>query len=1035
MKRLFKKIYIIAFSAIFMLALSACSDDFEPALDIPTGPVIRITTGSTMTRANDGHYPDDIHAEDHEEALHRVSLFFFTDESSVEGAFMVEELEMDEQTTADIRLKIPVEQLANFSDITATSARGYVYVLVNLPEDVKVDTKKRTINGEEATLEQLHHTWVSEPGFVAPGLPDDFVMRGSGDVEVKKEDNLWLASGYVPLERLAAKVRLLAELPEKIYIDLHGNTLQKGEEESEEDWIGRREEAATEIWEPAPMGSDEEGSMKLYFNNMATKGRIDANLDNRELLDYRNVDRRPELEEYIRKLHVTEATRPYYDTKYTYSHDIPYYSYPNRWESNTPSEEHQSTVILMMPWKRIYHKDHGDEGEFYQLCYYQVPVNALKIPEMEADCMKPNSYYRIKIRLGTLGNKDWGDPSQLSEVSYEVLGWANANVDIAIKDRRYLVVNQKRWTMNNIETLEVPFSTSHKTIVTGCYVTYFRYNDVWGYDEDAIPARGSSDATTYSFNIHDKSEFEDWLNAADDQLTNKREGEGLITLKNASYSHTNGNTNFDDPNYLKGITYRPKGDVLYYKKDYFYDKYYGGYRYYVGHEHPITFHPEKVTHAVATAQGDDKNWAEYESKYRPLSMDAIYTCTIDDDRSVINFRHPLIQWETVRNRDGEITHYKPMLNPRDASSFWDEFSRVEIVIKIRHEDWDKGDGLFEETVYITQYPGIYITVSHNYGTVSSNRNRGNEYVLVNGKTVQNASDEHEYDYIDPISNHYASNTNPNMYLIHTTQLSSEFRNKYVIGDPRTLYYNNYLSSMLEGRTPTPYDNSLTDSPGNEDINVGWTNYRWTEINSWTNRPTNTPSPINLVSPSYQGRTLSNYYPTDESTAYGKDRFIAPTFRMASSFGRTKVNGRVEMRRRCAAYQEAGRPAGRWRVPTKAEIEYVALLSADRKIPILYGSVLNPDALGYYWAASGGVEANSKGVVRDSRGDPYYTFGGQFIEGIMATRCVYDEWYWNQVDNGEFAPFVSGPKEVNFFWGDILKDNTQNFKLNAPFRRR
>lgn len=85
------------------------------------------------------------------------------------------------------------------------------------------------------------------------------------------------------------------------------------------------------------------------------------------------------------------------------------------------------------------------------------------------------------------------------------------------------------------------------------------------------------------------------------------------------------------------------------------------------------------------------------------------------------------------------------------------------------------------------------------------------------------------------------------------------------------------------------------------------------------------------------RILQNYYPTDETTGPGsKEQYIAPKLRIASSYGAVLPQiSRTAARRRCATYQEAGRPAGRWRVPTKAEMQYICNLSAKGKIPKLF----------------------------------------------------------------------------------------------------
>ncbi|MCH5220095.1 MAG: hypothetical protein J1F20_05940, partial [Muribaculaceae bacterium] len=514
---------------------------------------------------------------------------------------------------------------------------------------------------------------------------------------------------------------------------------------------------------------------------------------------------------------------------------------------------------------------------------------------------------------------------------------------------------------------------------------------------------------------------------------------------------------------LKDLTDGKKGDVLYYKKEYFYDEYYGtklpseskyndyapGFRYYVGHEHPITFHPDHID------KGSSAAWTQFTERY---GIEKVYTCDIDHDRSVIMLNHPLIQMETQRNRNtGQITGYEPCLNP--MGRLWEEYSRVEIVIKIRHEDWDswKDDHLYVETVYITQYPGIYITVSHDYAEVGST---GNKYIMVNGRNVvehnrleQNAALNDEYPRNDfnmvenNITNNYAGNTNPNMYLIHTTQLNEDYNN-YEIGDPRFLNPNNFLSAIpyysgdeklfdshnpdyiKDGRDdnkPLPYDGYSGQYERWGGRNWGTADYiyeRTGYVYTWIFDPYDTE----VVSRNHVNggtKRLSFYYPTDESTL--KENYIAPTFRIASSYGRTTVNGRAEMRRRCASYQEAGRPAGRWRVPTKAEIRYIAQLSADGKIPILFGSVIDRTAWGYYWSAQGCVQVNSLGQVKDSTGDP--GVNNVYPPGVAATRCVYDEWYWNRLDGGEFPAAIrdDGPLTTTFFWGDSPKDNTQPAK--------
>lgn len=1050
-KSKFKNIFKIALAGMFAMALTACTDEMIEYPEGLDGPVLRLSTGGDFTRG-DEHYDDDESAEHKEEALNRVDLFFFASADSDQKAFYVYEVNIDKTTVADLTLRIPASYLDYFTPgSNAKEKKGYVYALVNLPASVVVDTENGKIKGLDATLENLEHTWVSEQGFATRRSVDNFVMHGTGEVSLT-ETTGWQCTGYVPLERLAAKVRLFAELPEKIYIDANGNTMQQEPGETDEAWQQRIETDAKEHWVPAPGEND--SNMKLYFYNAATNGRIDGYVavDKREDMGFMSVDRTTPanvIRDIIANPVINDVDK---DSKYNYSHTFPYYSYPNQWNSKTPTEEYMTYVIIELPWRMTKSADASSSSEFRK-CYYQVPVNAVKSGNIEADRLEPNKYYRIKIRLGALGSRDFGTPMDVS-ASYEVVDWVNANVDVNIKGKRYLVVNQKNWTVNNESYLEIPFSTSHKTVVDECYVTYFRYNDIWGYDDEGIPRNtrqgnlpanaSAADMNTYRDFAHNKDEFKNWLDFADAQIKsddpekNGRNGEGFITMTKT----TDGKV----------------GDIMYYMKDYFYDPYYqklegNGFRYYVGHEHPITFNPDLVKYQDAVDNNNDVgNWQDFIDRYQ---MKKIYSCDIDDDRSVIMLNHPLVQWEPVR-KNGQITHYKPLLSP--AGRLWDEFSRVDIVIKIRHEDWTTDDGLYRETIYIRQYPGIYITLSHNYGEVNissrpganpdsysyySQKYDGNKYVRINGRGWQEFNEDKTnetvrmatFDLPDyKIINHFAGNTNPNMYLIHTTQLSEDYNN-YVIGDPRALFINNYLSGLYcddyirnqnNGLSETRYATALDDDLPSGDafhtiVTSRWSGRNWGDRNA-AGRAGDSGYTRDLVSANvvYGGnRSLQFYYPTDESSL--KENFIAPTFRIASSFGRTTVNGRAEMRRRCASYQEAGRPAGRWRVPTKAEIRYIAQLSADGKIPILFGSTIDRDAWGYYWSAQGGVQANAKGEVIDSDGDANY-----IDKGIMATRCVYDEWYWNQIDGGEFPEVIrqNGPLETTFYWGDRLKDNTQ-----------
>lgn len=200
-----------------------------------------------------------------------------------------------------------------------------------------------------------------------------------------------------------------------------------------------------------------------------------------------------------------------------------------------------------------------------------------------------------------------------------------------------------------------------------------------------------------------------------------------------------------------------------------------------------------------------------------------------------------------------------------------------------------------------------------------------------------------------------NNTNPNQYIINITQLDYQEVQKYVIGDPRTFTVDNL------------------------DYN-GWTK-------SWS------------IYNNKNDNILTYYYPTENSSR--TEKMIAPKLKVASSYG---VCGQItykEAQRRCASYQEMDCPAGRWRIPTIAEMEFIINLSNEKKIPALYTNTRDV----YYWSAQGRVISND--INENPTPD---------MDGSAAVRCVYDEWYW------ENEPLEKVNGKYRFTWGDRERTN-------------
>lgn len=376
--------------------------------------------------------------------------------------------------------------------------------------------------------------------------------------------------------------------------------------------------------------------------------------------------------------------------------------------------------------------------------------------------------------------------------------------------------------------------------------------------------------------------------------------------------------------------------------------------------------------------------------------DGVYSYSVDNTANTLTFTHPLIGWDEYIGTDTKINNE----NADSAPEFFKKngeavYSKYDIEITIRHTDQTTGTR-FEETIIIHQYPSIYIDSERNLGGLG---NQGNQYVYINGKS--STSTGATWQNKTTLTDFTGENNNPNMYIIHVTQLSGNDDELFDLGDPRALYVNNTLSGS-----------SNLDGSKVEDV---WATFE----NNHTRLYANTNG-------RFTGR-IAYYYPTDESTGKGtKENFIAPTFRIASSFGKVNSISRQDARRRCASYQEAGYPAGRWRVPTKAEMQYVVNLSSKGVIPSLFtpSSSLNDRNDFGYWTAQRQyiILANDNMVAGHKKGELYED------DRNAAVRCVYDEWYWMKEDGTADNLQNNNIGLTTFVWGDKPKDNPQETRM-------
>lgn len=144
------------------------------------------------------------------------------------------------------------------------------------------------------------------------------------------------------------------------------------------------------------------------------------------------------------------------------------------------------------------------------------------------------------------------------------------------------------------------------------------------------------------------------------------------------------------------------------------------------------------------------------------------------------------------------------------------------------------------------------------------------------------------------------------------------------------------------------------------------------------------------------RSLTWYYPAEKSARTAN--MLAPCFRISTKCGGTEFGDLTEQQAkwRCASYQEDGFPAGRWRLPTKGEIKFMAQLSANGAFARMFSTS------GKYWSANGGIQLSGSTV-------------NDVVTDKAMTRCVYDVWYW-----GDDQTNHPTDGRAHFYWGDAQR---------------
>lgn len=441
------------------------------------------------TRATTGHLEE-------EQAINSIDVFFYKSDATEENRAVYawhgnkNSVRWD-NTTAEkgtLSVTIPlefVEDEAGVQNNRLFNAEGTckAYTVVN--SSVTTTMENPTIT-ELRNVKQETKFFSEKPTFdPAEGLVM-FSSNTSGDI-ISYDSANKLASGDLYVKVLAAKVDLFVQFAENV----------QGKDPSN---VGTPEADTPYSW-TVMRANDDGPAASVYMVNGLRAVRLSGwtNDGDKKFVDWNKnlfydpdarvndyFDTRPtvgdETDDLARKLVLS-----YEPDKESYPYVIaaPFYSYPNKWEIS-PLELHRTTLLLKVYWVR---EDGLTPTGEELVTYYTVPLN------LENNVLEENTYYRVKVRINTLGGLNYGEPVEL-EPSIEILDWGEAELEAKVRDMLWLDVEQKvldydgetyyEAIMNNVETITIPFNSSHKIKVTSVKIEYQDFQNSGDKNGNAI---------------------------------------------------------------------------------------------------------------------------------------------------------------------------------------------------------------------------------------------------------------------------------------------------------------------------------------------------------------------------------------------------------------------------------------------------------------------------------------------------------------------------------------------------------------------
>lgn len=625
-----------------------------------------------------------------------------------------------------------------------------------------------------------------------------------------------------------------------------------------------------------------------------------------------------------------------------YLQTYPMYMYPQTWTEGSIDTDHHTCepdIKLVVPWKQTREvpvDPSNPEGPkkkevvSQKQCYYKIvmPRDICGVAENQGQ-FKRNFWYHFNIDIAILGAMTEGEAVDVTPVNCKIADWTTGQGNIqylqaSVGSARYLSIDRDTIDIRNRNNVSISYISSHSLKIYSAYASRPYYG------EGGIKTDGDLESGDYLV-----------------------EGGLLKKEENEYYLEYNGDNNTTDP----------------------------------------------------------ANWLDLETDQDNSRL--TFTHTLQNDYKTDNFDYsPYTITYILVHKDDEIIGGKPQLSDtitivQYPAIFIDRITNSDSDrIGGTTQYWPMKDGVGQNKTLRSDYWGYSFVDGGAYWPVNTTdpfaRSINNsQYCKWEAGARQNRRDRNtdKQDMFFKLGPDGESTSNPDpeaqarrreyqwrsiwydggtLDMFNITVSSLDNNAYFIIGDPRT-YTTRDLNQQYK------------------DIDKGFEGYEANEIDDNIKEDRKLPKRDGFAeAPALDGtrRTLSYYYPAD--TTSRTINMLAPSFRISSKMSGTQfANGgdtyynlpglsKEYAQFRCATYQEDGFPAGRWRLPTRAEVEFVFLLSANGAFATLFNKQ------NVYWSANGAVKLKNQnnpslGVV-DATPDQAKT---------ALLRCVYDTWCWGE----------------------------------------